>query len=81
MPASASSASAAISAENCGAGRKTGRAPNFLFHLIAAYAILRHAGVVLGEPDVPAGGTVIYPWLAAGLFRVCPTGKTDKDLS
>jgi uncharacterized protein len=30
--------------------------PNFFFHLTAAYAILRHAGVELGKPDFLAGG-------------------------
>ena len=81
MPASASSASAATCAEYCGAGEEDRPRANFLFHPIAAYAILRHAGVVLGEPDVPAGRIVIYPRRATGLFRVSPTGKTDKDLS
>jgi hypothetical protein len=30
--------------------------PNFMFHLVAAYAILRHAGVPLGKMDFLAGG-------------------------
>jgi hypothetical protein len=30
--------------------------PNFFFHLTAAYAILRQAGVELGKPDFLAGG-------------------------
>jgi hypothetical protein len=30
--------------------------PNFFFHVSAAYAILRHAGVELGKADFLAGG-------------------------
>ncbi len=41
-----------------GAYLETWAKPNFFFHLTAAYAILRHAGVELGKPDFLAGGAI-----------------------
>ena len=33
--------------------------PNFYFHVVTAYAILRHQGVPLGKMDFLAGSTPI----------------------